>query len=183
MRGGREVAGARQASSYLALTRIGYLINPTNAASVTTLNEARRSAEALGLDFRSYPVERPADLESAFAAMTKDRIGVLLLDAAPSISPPTGRRWRGSRSEHKTPGDLKRYVNFAFAGGLMSYGLKALRHDASAKLHYVDRILKGASARRLPVEQPTKFELVINLKTAKALGLTVAPPCLLAPTK
>ncbi len=63
------------------LTRVGYLINPTSAASVSNLNEARRSTEALGLNFRSYPIERPADLVMAFAAMTKDRIGVLLLGA------------------------------------------------------------------------------------------------------
>ena len=72
------------------LTRVGYLVNPTNAASVGTLNEARRSAEALRMDFRSYSVERPADLESVFAAMTRDSIGVLLLDAAHPY-PPTGR--------------------------------------------------------------------------------------------
>ena len=88
------------------LTRVGYLINPTNAASVATLNEARRSAEALRMDFRSYSVERPADLESAFAAMTRDGIGVLLLDAAhpyptnwPRIAgSPSGTSSRQSRS-------------------------------------------------------------------------------------
>jgi ABC-type uncharacterized transport system substrate-binding protein len=66
----------------LGLIRVGYLVNPTNPSSATTLGEARRSAEALGMDFRSYPVERPQDLEGAFAAMTHDGIGVLLLDAA-----------------------------------------------------------------------------------------------------
>ena len=64
------------------LSRIGNLINPTNAASVSTLNEARRSAEALRLDFRSYRIERPNDLESAFAAMRSEWISALLLDAA-----------------------------------------------------------------------------------------------------
>ena len=159
-----------------ALTRIGYLINPTNAASVTTLNEARRSTEALGLDFRSYPVERPADLESAFAAMTKDRIGVLLLDAAHPY-PTNWPQVAGLALGHKLPA-ISEIREFAFAGGLMSYGLR-LFDMTRRQAHYVDRILKGASAGDLPVEQPTKFELVINLKTAKALGLTV-PPSLLA---
>ena len=64
-----------------ALTRIGYLVSPTNASSVANRDEAQRSAEALGIDFRSYPIERPEDLESAFAAMTRDSVSFLLLDA------------------------------------------------------------------------------------------------------
>jgi ABC-type uncharacterized transport system substrate-binding protein len=158
------------------LTRVGYLINPTNAGSVTTLNEARRSTEALGLDFRSYPVERPADLESAFAAMTKDRIGVLLLDAAHPY-PTDWPRVAGLALGHKLPA-ISEIREFVLAGGLMSYGLR-LFDMTRRQAHYVDRILKGASAGDLPVEQPTKFELVINLKTAKMLGLTV-PDKLLA---
>jgi ABC-type uncharacterized transport system substrate-binding protein len=81
-----------------ALTRIGYLVNPTNASSVATRDEARRSAEALGMDFRSYPVERPEDLEQAFAAMTRDSVSFLLLDAT-ILTRPTGRGWRNSRSD------------------------------------------------------------------------------------
>ena len=158
------------------LTRIGYLINPTNAGSVSTLNEARRSTEAFRLDFRSYPVERPADLESAFAAMTKDRIGVLLLDAAHPY-PTNWPRVAGLALEHKLPA-ISEIREFVFAGGLMSYGLR-LFDMTRRQVHYVDRILKGANAGDLPVEQPTKFELVINLRTAKALGLTI-PPSLLA---
>ena len=158
------------------LTRVGYLINPTNAASVSTLNEARRSTEALKLDFRSYPIERPADLEMAFAAMTKDRIGVLLLDAAHPY-PTNWPQVAGLALGHKLPA-ISEIREFVFAGGLMSYGLR-LFDMTRRQAHYVDRILKGASAGDLPVEQPTKFELVINLRTAKALGLTV-PPQLLA---
>jgi putative ABC transport system substrate-binding protein len=158
------------------LTRVGYLINPTNAASVSTLNEARRSTEALGLNFRSYPIERPADLEMAFAGMTKDRIGVLLLDAAHPY-PTNWPQVAGLALGHKLPA-ISEIREFVFAGGLMSYGLR-LFDMTRRQAHYVDRILKGASAGDLPVEQPTKFELVINLRTAKALGLTV-PPQLLA---
>ena len=63
------------------LSRVGYLFNPTNAPSVTTLSDARRSTEALGMDFRSYPIERPEDLERAFDAMTREGVAFLLLDA------------------------------------------------------------------------------------------------------
>jgi putative tryptophan/tyrosine transport system substrate-binding protein len=158
------------------LTRVGYLINPTNAGSVTTLSEARRSAEALGMEFRSYPVERPADLEGAFAAMTRDGIGVLLLDASHPY-PTDWPRVAGLALGHKLPA-ISEIREFVFAGGLMSYGLRLF--DMTRRMaHYVDRILKGAKAGDLPVEQPTKFELVINLKTAKALGLEV-PATLLA---
>jgi putative tryptophan/tyrosine transport system substrate-binding protein len=152
------------------LTRVGYLINPTNAGSVTTLSEARRSAEALGMEFRSYPVERPADLEGAFAAMTRDGIGVLLLDASHPY-PTDWPRVAGLALGHKLPA-ISEIREFVFAGGLMSYGLRLF--DMTRRMaHYVDRILKGAKAGDLPVEQPTKFDFIINLTTAKALGITV----------
>ena len=158
------------------LARVGYLINPTNAGSVASLNEARRSAEALRIDFRSYPVERPADLEGAFAAMTRDDIGFLLLTASHPY-PTNWPRVAGLALGHKLPA-ISEIREFAFAGGLMSYGLRLF--DMTRRMaHYVDRILKGARAGDLPIEQPTKFELVINLKTAKALGLDV-PEKLLA---
>jgi ABC-type uncharacterized transport system substrate-binding protein len=159
-----------------ALTRVGYLINPTSATSVTTLSEARRSAEALGLEFRSYPVERPQDLEAAFAAMRRDGIGVLMLDAVHPY-PTNWPQVAGLALAHKLPA-ISEIREFVLAGGLMSYGVRLF--DVTRRMaHYVDRILKGAKAGDLPVEQPTRFELVINLKTAKALGLTV-PPALLA---
>jgi len=158
------------------LSRVGYLINPTNPASVTTLSEARHSAEALGLDFRSYPVERPQDLEAAFAAMTQDSIGVLLLDA----DHPYATNWpqvAGLALRHKLPA-ISEVREFVLAGGLMSYGVRLF--DITRRMaHYVDRILRGTKAGDLPVEQPTKFELLINLTTAKALGLKI-PPTLLA---
>jgi putative ABC transport system substrate-binding protein len=159
-----------------ALTRIGYLINPTSAAAATNLSEARRSAEALGIDFRSYPIERPEDLQRTFTAIEADGVSVLLLDA----SHPYPTNWpqvAGLALGHKLPA-ISEIREFVAAGGLMSYGAHIF--DVARRMpHYVDRILKGAKAGDLPVEQPTTFELVINAKTAKALGLTL-PPTLLA---
>jgi putative tryptophan/tyrosine transport system substrate-binding protein len=159
-----------------ALTRIGYLVNPTNASSVANRDEAWRSAEALGIDFRSYPIERPEDLESAFAATTRDSVSFLLLDANhpyPADWPRVAELALG----YKLPA-ISEVREFAAAGGLMSYGARAF--DVVRRMAtYIDKILKGARAGDLPVEQPTRFELVINLKTAKALGLTV-PPLLLS---
>ena len=84
-------------------------MNPTNASSVATMTEARHAVEALRINFRSYPVERPADLEGAFAAMTRDGIGVLLLDLPIPILP-IGHGWRGSRSRTSSQRS-RRYVN------------------------------------------------------------------------
>ena len=158
------------------LARVGYLINPTNPASVTTLSDARRSTEGLGMDFRSYPVERPQELEGAFAAMTRDGIGFLLLDAA-----------------HPYPTDWPRVAGLGArpqaAGDLGDPRVRARRRPHLLR-HQIVRPdaahgppgrpdFKGAKAGDIPVEQPTRFELLINLKTAKALGLTI-PPTLLA---
>jgi ABC-type uncharacterized transport system substrate-binding protein len=158
------------------LSRVGYLINPTNAAAVATLTDARRSSEALGMDFRSYPVEHPEDLEAAYAAMTRDRIGLLLLDA----SHPYPTNWpkvAGLALAHKLPA-ISEIREFVLAGGLMSQGMRLF--DLVRRMaHHVDRILRGTKPGDIPVEQPAKFELVINLKTARALDLEV-PATLLA---
>jgi ABC-type uncharacterized transport system substrate-binding protein len=158
-----------------ALARIGYLVNPTIATSVTNLSEARRSAEALGMDFRSYSIERAEDLQRAFAAMTRDGIGFLLLDATHPT--PNWPRVAELSLRHKLPA-ISEAREFVAAGGLMSYG-SSLFDMTRRMAHYVDKILKGARAGDIPVEQPVKFELVINHKTAKALGLEV-PATLLA---
>jgi putative tryptophan/tyrosine transport system substrate-binding protein len=108
--------------------------------------------------------------------MRRDGIGVLMLDAAhpyPTNWPQVARL----ALAHKLPA-ISEIREFVLAGGLMSYGVRLF--DVTRRMaHYVDRILKGAKAGDLPVEQPTKFELFINQRTAKALGLTV-PPALLA---
>jgi putative ABC transport system substrate-binding protein len=158
------------------LSRVGYLINPTNASSVATLSDARRSTEALGMDFRTYPVERPQELEAAYDAMTRDRIGALMLDAAHPY-PTNWPRVAGLALDHKLPA-ISEIREFVLAGGLMSQGMRLfdlMRRTA----HYVDRILRGTKPGDIPVEQPTKFELVINHRTAKALGVEL-PATLLA---
>jgi putative ABC transport system substrate-binding protein len=158
------------------LSRVGYLVRPTIATSVANFDAARRSAEALGMDFRSYPVERPEDRQRAFDAMTRDGIAFLLLDASHPIST-DWPRVAELALRHKLPA-ISETRDFVAAGGLMSYGMNLFDMERLTAT-YIDKILKGAKAGDLPVEQPTKFELAINVKTAKALGLTV-PPSLLA---
>jgi putative ABC transport system substrate-binding protein len=159
-----------------AVNRIGYLWNPNDVRSAGSFSQARRSAEGLGLNFGSYPVERPSDLDGAFAAMARDRLEMLLLD--PSHPYPTNWPLVSQLAlQHKLP-SISELRDFVVAGGLMSYGASVF--DITRRMaHYMDRILKGGSPADLPVEQPTKFELVINLKTAKALGLDI-PATLLA---
>ena len=107
--------------------------------------------------------------------MTGDGIGFLLLDASHPY-PTDWPRVAGLSLGHNLPA-ISEIREFVFAGGLMSYGLRLF--DMTRRMaHYVDRILKGAKAGDLPVEQPTKFELVINGKTAKAIALKM-PPSLL----
>jgi putative ABC transport system substrate-binding protein len=159
-----------------ALTRVGYIFNPINASSVANIAEARRSAEALGMDFRTYSIERPEDRQLAFDAMTRDGIRFLLLDGAHPYAP-EWPRVAELALRHKLPA-ISEVREFVAAGGLMSYGLNLFDMERLTAT-YVDKILKGAKAGDLPVQQPTKFELAINLKTAKALGLTI-PPSLLA---
>ena len=159
-----------------AVKRIGYLWNPNDTRSIVSFSQARRSTEALGLEFGSYPVERPENLDSAFAAMMGDGVSVLLLDPAH----PYPANWPAVAQlalKHKLPA-ISEIRDFVAAGGLMSYGASIF--DSTRRMaHYMDKILKGAKPADLPVEQPTMFELAINLKTAKALGLEV-PPTLLA---
>jgi ABC-type uncharacterized transport system substrate-binding protein len=172
-----EVAGFKQGLRELGYVEgrnivVEYRFGEDNA----NRDEARRSAEALGMGFRSYPIERPEDLQRAFAAMTRDDVGFLLLDANHPY-PTDWPRVAELALSHKLP-TITEIREFVAAGGLMSYGASVF--DMARRIApYIDKILKGARAGDLPVEQPTKFELVINVKTAQALGLTL-PPTFLA---
>jgi putative ABC transport system substrate-binding protein len=132
-------------------------------------------APALGINIRRVALFAPDELDRTFARLRRDRVGALRI-----LSDPLTDQWRGRIAElaikHRLPTmfDQRIYVE---AGGLMSYGPSLADIHRRAAI-YVDKILKGAKPADLPVEQPTKFELIINLKAAKALGLTI-PPSLL----
>jgi putative ABC transport system substrate-binding protein len=140
------------------------------------LKEAEVAARALGVRLQIVEARGPADFDRAFSDMTRARAGALtVLGSAMFIN--ERRRLVDLAAKNRLPAvyGVREYVD---AGGLMSYGADnadVFRRAAT----YVDKILKGAKPADLPVEQPTKFELVINLKTAKALGLTI-PPSVLA---
>jgi putative tryptophan/tyrosine transport system substrate-binding protein len=157
------------------LSRVAVLWNPTNASNAPQLREAEKAAKSLALHLQPLEARDPDDLDRAFAAMTRERAGGLLVVADGVL---IDSRTRIARLAENTrlPAvyGLREHVD---AGGLMFYGVNPADLTRRAAV-FVDRILKGAKPADLPVEQPTTFELVINLKTAKALGLTIAPSLL-----
>jgi ABC-type uncharacterized transport system substrate-binding protein len=133
------------------------------------LDQAAHAADTLGLRFQVVQVRSPDELERAFAAMAAE---ALFLFPAPMFFN-SRKQIVALAAKHRLPAIFIDRV-YAEQGGLMSYGADVIELMRKAAT-YVDKILRGAKPSELPVEQPTKFELVINLKTARALGLTVPP--------
>jgi ABC-type uncharacterized transport system substrate-binding protein len=147
-----------------------------DSAKEVRLKEAAVSARALGVQLQVVEALGPADFDGAFSDMSAKNAGAVVVLPTPAFD--FGRqRIVDLAAKNRLP-TVYASRNYVDSGGLMSYGpnLADLHRRAAA---YVDKILKGAKPSDLPVEQPTKFELVINLKTAKALGLEI-PPTLLA---
>jgi putative ABC transport system substrate-binding protein len=154
------------------LTRVAVLTDPGTGGHGPQIRELEVAAPVLGLQLRPAEIRAPNDLESAFSAMTRERVGAFV-----GLQLPTLDRLRGRIVDLAAKNRLPAmYPNneYVETGGLMSYSadIVSLFRRAAA---YVDKILKGAKPAVLPVEQPTKFELVINLKTAKQIGLTIPP--------
>ena len=157
-------------------TRLAVLANPTSPYTEPFLKEREPAAQVLGLHLQVVEAHDPARLEPAFAAMARERAAALLV-----LTDVMFINQRRRIVELAARGRLPAVYperEFVGAGGLMFYGASLVDMYARAAVH-VDKILKGAKPADLPVEQPTKLELVINLKTAKTLGLTI-PPSVLA---
>ncbi len=157
-------------------SRVGVLWNPQSHGGTLGYQAMRAAAPRLGVALQSLEVRTPDEIDRAFATMTADRISAFVVLTDP-LTFGQRRRILELAAKHKLPGmyEVREFVN---EGGLVSYGpsLVAMMRRAAA---YVDKILKGAKPADLPVERPTTFELVINIKTAKALGLTMPPSFLL----
>ena len=155
---------------------VGVIWNAANPAKAHDWREAQTAAKALGIALESREVRRPADLDAAFGAIQRQRPEALLI-----LGDPLTFRARVAITEFAARERLPAmypFRQFADAGGLVSYGANLTDLFRRAAGH-VDKILKGARPADLPVEQPTKFEMVINMKTAKALGLTIPSSLLL----
>jgi len=157
-------------------SRVAVLWNPRNPISEPELRKAEAAARVLGLQLSPHGVKEPGELASAFSSMKAEDAGALFVLSDAMLS---GRRKEivDLASSHHLPliGHLRQ---FAEAGGLMTYGPNVLDLHRRAA-YFVDKVLKGAKPSDLPIEQPTKFELVINLSTAKTLGLTIPSSVLL----
>ena len=156
--------------------RVAVLWNPRNQASAASFADSERVASTLNITIVSVRMANPADVDTALAAMMGDRPDAMLVHAAAPMFEVRGHLMAFAASNRLPTISYMREM--AVAGGLVTYGPDAA-HDTRLAAGYVDKLLKGAKPADLPVIQPTKFELVINLKTAKALGLTIPPSLLL----
>ncbi len=188
-RPGRNITGlsninAEIASKYLELlraavpklSRVTVLVNPANPIHSDVLKRVQATEKTNSVTISPVEASTASQIEAAFGAMTRERAGALIVLADPFFSS-QARRIAGLAAQQRLPtmfwtGALVEY------GGLMSYGQNNAEHYYRAAT-YVDKILKGAKPGDLPVEQATKIEFVINLKTAKAIGLTIPQQLLL----
>jgi putative tryptophan/tyrosine transport system substrate-binding protein len=159
------------------LGSVGVLWNPDDPPAALSLKETQTAAEALGLSTHVVEVRVPDDFERAFASFSTARVQAIDLLSAP-IMQNYAQQIAMLALKSRMP-TIQNSNAFSEAGGLMSYGPKYADLYRRAAF-YVDKLLKGAKPSDLPVEQPTRFELVVNLKTAKVLGLTVPPSLLVA---
>ena len=156
---------------------VALFVNPTNESVPPLLKVMRADAAAVGMRLQVIEVSAPGDLESAFAAIRRENTESILLPPEPLIL--SKRDAIGDFAQrHGLPLAVAAARLNLPAGGLMAYGPASAQY-AQIAARYVDRILKGAKPGDLPIEQPTRFELVINMKTAKALGLTIPQSLLL----
>jgi putative ABC transport system substrate-binding protein len=148
---------------------VGNSKNPGNALAV---KEVQGAAEGSKMTLHSLDVVDPKDIEPAFRAASKEGAGAILVLGSPVLN--AQRKQVGEVAiKYRLPA-IYYTADWAQDGGLMSYGVN--RNDLARRAAtYVDKILKGTKPGDLPVEQPTKFELIINLKTAKQIGLTIPP--------
>lgn len=155
--------------------RIAVFSNPTSLTNPLQLNQVRFAAQALSVEIQPFEVSKSEDFEPTYAAMVRERTNAFTVLPDPVFIAHRSRIV-ALAAKYKLPGiyDRRAYTD---VGGLMTYGPDfpdLLRRAAT----YVDKILKGAKPAELPVEQPTKFELVVNLKTAKQIGVTIPPQVL-----
>jgi putative ABC transport system substrate-binding protein len=162
------------------LSHVAVLWDPQNPGSTQEWKESQLPARELGLQLRSMEVSSADKFEDGFKEATKARSAAVAVTLSALISS-NQKRITDLASKNRLPAMYPR-GDFVASGGLMSYGADQIEPYRRAAV-YVDKILKGAKPADLPVEQPTKFELMINLKTAKALGLTVPPVVLMRAEK
>jgi putative tryptophan/tyrosine transport system substrate-binding protein len=186
-RPGGNVTGAVFLSSALGAKRlellcettkaevISFLVNPTNPATESILKDVQLAANSLARRIHVLKASTAREIDAAFAALVQQKIGALLIGADTFFNTQS-EQLAALTVRHAVPA-IYQLREFAAAGGLMSYGA-SLADSYRLVGSYAGRMLKGAKPTDLPVQQSTKVELILNLKTAKALGLTVPLPLL-----
>jgi len=172
--GGKRVELLKEVSP--RVSRVAVLSNRDNPATAAEWKEIQAAARALGVTLQPFDVKQAQDLLDAFSEMSRRRPGALVIILDTLVAP--YRQLIAEFTLNNRVPSILALRDYAESGGLLSYGpsLPDLYRRAAG---YVDRLLKGARPSDLPIEQPTKFEMVINLKTAKALGLTIPQSLLL----
>ena len=155
------------------LSRVALLLSPNFPGSTLDLKETESAARALGLRMQPLEVRDDSDIDRSFKAMIKERADALTMFPGHPVLFVNRKKIVELAANHRLPA-MYSLIEFVDAGGLMFYGPDLLAGYRRAA-DYVDKILKGAKPAELPVEQPTKFDLVINLKTANQIGLTIPP--------
>jgi putative ABC transport system substrate-binding protein len=154
------------------LSRMALLLDAGHASRHAHLQDHEAAARVLGVRLRSVEVRGPDDFEAMFQATTREHAQALIMVQSPLFATHRARLVELALASHLPT--ISGETGYAEAGGLMNYGPSILESWRRAA-YYVDRLLKGATPATLPVERPTRFELVINLQTAKTLGLTIPP--------
>lgn len=177
--GGAEIVAKRMQllkEAVPSITRMGLLWNPGNPSHSLILSELPRIAKSVGVELRLFEARHAEDFEGLFVSMTRGHIdGLLILEDV--IFAFRARKLAEFLAQGRVPA-IYGAIGFVEVGGLMSYQTNFATVNRKAAT-YVDKILKGARPSDLPVEEPTKFDLVINLNAAKALGLTIPQSLLL----
>jgi putative ABC transport system substrate-binding protein len=173
--GGKRLALLREAAP--AVSRVAIIFDPTATGNAAQMESIERAAKTLNVKLLPQEVRRVEDIDAAFASAQSQKADGLLVTENP-VNYPHRARFVALAAQMRIPG-MYGYIEFAQEGGLMAYSanLPALHRYAAG---YVDKILKGERAGDIPIEQPNLFELIINLKTAKSLGLTIPETLTLA---
>jgi putative ABC transport system substrate-binding protein len=158
------------------LSRVAVLVSPTSSTYRAILDNVQVAAKDLGIDVIAVEAQTPTEIETGFSEMVRSRAEALIVGVTPYLIQ-RQNQIAELAAKYRLP-SISGNRGYAEAGGLMSYGQDIMANFRRAAT-YVDKILKGAKAGDLPVEQPTTFEFAVNLKTARELGLTVPESLLL----
>ena len=161
------------------ITRVAFLCNPSGPSFVSVLKSLEAAAKTLNVELHQFPVNESADFPGAFTAMVKAKVEAAVLYEDPLLNANAGVI-AGLAAIQRLP--AVGITNFAADGGLLGYGAnRPVVYGRAA--YFVDRILKGAKPGDLPIERTTKFEFIVNMKTAKALGIKIPNSILVRATK